>query len=56
MASVYTEQTFADLSKHSQTVSKILQTVSFFMAERFCIFEIAFKSLLLFVVGIVNIK
>ena len=47
MLCVYTEQTFAGFSKHSQNVSKSLQTVSLFWAERFCIFKMAFKNLLL---------
>ena len=34
LASVYTKQTLAFLSKHSQNVSKSLQTVSLFWAKR----------------------
>ena len=45
MASVYTKQTLAGLSEHSQNVSKSLQTVSLFWAERFCILKMAFKNL-----------
>ena len=42
MASVYTKQTLAGLSKHSQNVSKSLQTVSLFWAERFYIIQKGF--------------
>ena len=47
MLCVYTEQTFAGFSKHSQNVSKSLKTVSLFWTESFCIFKMAFKNLLL---------
>ena len=47
MAFVYTQQMLAGLSKHSQNVSKSLQTSSLYRAERFCIFKVAFKNLLL---------